>query len=113
MNAETPAVGKAQRIRDLKDAIQAQVMIKRVAISDATNPERVKREVERLRQRIEADSQEIGRLLARLEGWKHIVNQADARIEELQREIGALGAEPEVAKYERLLRELLEATLNN
>lgn len=75
-----------EKLEDIKACIEAQVHIKRAAISDHRDTERVTREIARLEERIARDTVAVQAMRDRQENWRSIVEAADQRIAELRQE---------------------------
>ena len=95
--------GKRQRIIDLQADIKAWMNERQAAQFDHAHPGRVNEEIARLEARIANDQASIARLKYRLEHWEEIVDDANARIDRLQKELI-------LTKHEEKIEKLLELT---
>ena len=91
-----------EKIESLDNYIKALVMQRRIILSDAQNPERVRREIERLRERIVAIQAEIETLEFRLSCWRELVQDIDAQISNLRHEREMLANKDKVMKLKEL-----------
>lgn len=82
---QSPAV--VTRAHEIKKLIEAQVMTKRVIVSDLRDPSRVQREITRLQERIARDQRDVEAMKYRLLHGKQLIADANSRITELRHEL--------------------------
>lgn len=101
-----PMTAKTERVAELKAQIEGLINLKRAALSDGQHPDRVLREIAHIEKRIEKDLLEVQRMRHRLENWKDIYNDADARITELRKEVIQLENEAKIAALKKALEQV-------
>ncbi len=102
----TVKTGRTERVAEIKAQIEGLINLKRAALSDGQHPDRVLREIAHIEKRIEKDLLEVQRMRHRLENWKDIYNDADARITELRKELVQLENEAKIAALKKALEQV-------